>query len=214
VGSTRRLLKSSSWRALATLDAARHPLFTPRRILRGSFRRRLARRRPGSPRVKRREAGPLGFHALAPPTTEDVTEVVLRTAKRLQKVLAPHGRLLDDGTVDPSPRTEQLALSALVGVAVSGLGLAGERAGKPAPRRRSRQGSVRRRGSRFRRPSRSRFKFPRPLHRPPPWPRCRASSTPAVTSARRDRELENGLGASSKSSSMKRRSASAERSSR
>jgi hypothetical protein len=56
---------------------------------------------------------------------------IVRTAKRLQKVLARHGRLLEDGTVDPSPRTEQLALSALVGAAASGLGLTGERAGKP-----------------------------------------------------------------------------------
>ncbi len=75
--------------------------------------------------------GKLAFHALPPPTTDDVTEVAVRTAKRLQKVLARHGRLLEDGTVDPSPRAEQLALSALVGAAASGLGLAGERSGKP-----------------------------------------------------------------------------------
>jgi hypothetical protein len=76
-------------------------------------------------------AGKLVFHALPPPATDDVTEVAVRTAKRLHKVLARHGRLREDGTVDPSPKTEQLALSALVGAAASGLGLTGERAGKP-----------------------------------------------------------------------------------
>jgi hypothetical protein len=75
--------------------------------------------------------GTLVFHALAPPTTDEVTEVAVRTAKRVQKVLARHGRLLDDATVDTGPKAEQLALSALVGAAASGLGLAGERAGKP-----------------------------------------------------------------------------------
>ena len=73
----------------------------------------------------------LGFHALAPPTTDEVTEVAVRTAKRVQKVLARHGRLLDDATVDTGPKGEQLALAALVGAAASGLGLTGERAGKP-----------------------------------------------------------------------------------
>jgi len=38
--------------------------------------------------------GKLVFHALPPPTTDDVTEVAVRTAKRLQRVLARHGRLL------------------------------------------------------------------------------------------------------------------------
>ena len=67
--------------------------------------------------------GKLAFHALAPPTTDEVTEVAVRTAKRLQKVLARHGRLLEDATVEPSPKGEQLALTALVGAAASGLGL-------------------------------------------------------------------------------------------
>ena len=75
--------------------------------------------------------GTLVFHALAPPTTDEVTEVAVRTAKRVQKVLARHGRLLDDATVDTGPKGEQLALAALVGAAASGLGLTGERAGKP-----------------------------------------------------------------------------------
>ena len=47
----------------------------------------------------------------------------MRTAKRVQKVLARHGRLLDDATVDTGPKGEQLALAALVGAAASGLGL-------------------------------------------------------------------------------------------
>ena len=63
--------------------------------------------------------------------TQRLTEVAVRTAKRVQKVLARHGRLLDDATVDTGPKGEQLALAALVGAAASGLGLAGERAGKP-----------------------------------------------------------------------------------
>ncbi|MBL9020658.1 MAG: hypothetical protein JNL21_00600 [Myxococcales bacterium] len=54
--------------------------------------------------------GELVFHALAPPTSDEVTEVAVRTAKRPQKVLARHGRLLEDRTVDPSPGTEQLEL--------------------------------------------------------------------------------------------------------
>ena len=70
-------------------------------------------------------AGKLVFHALSPPTTDEVTEVAVRTAIRLQKVLARHGRLLDDGAVDSSPRAEQLALSTLVSAAASGLGLVG-----------------------------------------------------------------------------------------
>lgn len=69
----------------------------------------------------------LGLHALAPPTRRRGDGGRLRTAKQLPKVLARHPRLLEDGTVDPSTRTEQLA--ALVGAA--GLGLAGERPGKP-----------------------------------------------------------------------------------
>jgi hypothetical protein len=76
-------------------------------------------------------AGKLVFNALAPPTSDEVTEVAVRTATRLQKVLARHGKLLEDATVDTVPKAEQLALSALVGAAASGLGLAGERAGKP-----------------------------------------------------------------------------------
>ena len=39
--------------------------------------------------------------------------------------------LTPGATVDTGPKAEQLALSALVGAAASGLGLAGERAGKP-----------------------------------------------------------------------------------
>ena len=53
--------------------------------------------------------GTLVFHALAPPTTDEVTEVAVRTAKRLQKVLARHGRLLEDATVDTGPKAERPA---------------------------------------------------------------------------------------------------------
>ena len=85
--------------------------------------------------------GKLAFHAPAPPTTTEVTEVAVRTAKRLQKVLARHGRLLEDATVDTGPKAEQLALSALVGAAASALGL-GRRASRQAsaPRRRPGKG--------------------------------------------------------------------------
>jgi hypothetical protein len=37
--------------------------------------------------------GELVFHAPAPPTSDEVTELAVRTAKRPQKVLARHGRL-------------------------------------------------------------------------------------------------------------------------
>jgi hypothetical protein len=46
-------------------------------------------------------------------------------------VLARNGKTFEDPTGDSEPKAQQLALVALAGTAVSGLGLAGERAGKP-----------------------------------------------------------------------------------
>jgi hypothetical protein len=45
--------------------------------------------------VRRVEGGPLVSHALAAPTAEELAEVAERTALRIQKVLARHGRTLD-----------------------------------------------------------------------------------------------------------------------
>jgi len=73
------------------------------------------------------------FHALAAPTADEVTEVASRTAERVQKVLARHGRTID-GTGERDavePLGEQLALAALCGAAAAGHGLAGDGAGEP-----------------------------------------------------------------------------------
>jgi len=79
------------------------------------------------------QTGELVFHALAAPTADEVTEVASRTAERVQKVLARHGRTID-GTGESDavePRGEQLALAALCGAAAAGHGLAGDGAGEP-----------------------------------------------------------------------------------
>jgi hypothetical protein len=64
---------------------------------------------------------------------DEVTEVESRTAERVQKVLARHGRTIDgigEGGV-AEPLGEQLALAALCGAAAAGHGLAADRAGEP-----------------------------------------------------------------------------------
>ncbi len=83
--------------------------------------------------VRSPDSGELVFHALAAPTADEVTDVATRTAVRVQKVLARHGRRLD-GTGERDavePASEQLALAALCGAAAAGQGLAGDRAGEP-----------------------------------------------------------------------------------
>jgi len=77
--------------------------------------------------------GALVFHPLAAPTEEELADVAKRTALRVQKVLARHGRSLDGTSErdDAEPSGEQLSLSALCAAAASGQGLFGERAGKP-----------------------------------------------------------------------------------
>ncbi len=77
---------------------------------------------------------PLVFHALPPPTPDEVADVAKRTALRVQKILARHGRTLDgtgESDAHDAELPEQFALSACYGAAASGLGLDGERAGQP-----------------------------------------------------------------------------------
>ena len=73
------------------------------------------------------------FHALLAPTQAELDDVAVRTALRVEKVLARHGRSLDGArTREPdAPTTEQLALFALCEAAAAGHGLLGDRAGKP-----------------------------------------------------------------------------------
>ena len=83
--------------------------------------------------VRETEGGALVFHPLSAPTEEELADVAKRTALRVQKVLARHGRSLDGTSErqDAEPSGEQLSLSALCAAAASGQGLFGERAGKP-----------------------------------------------------------------------------------
>jgi len=78
------------------------------------------------------QAGELVFHALAAPTADEVTDVASRTAERVRKILARHGRTIDGtGESDVAePLGEQLALAALCGAA-AGHGRAGDGAGEP-----------------------------------------------------------------------------------
>ena len=83
--------------------------------------------------VRAAQGGELVFHALAAPTADEVTDVATRTAQRVQKVFARHGRS-PDGTGErdaAEPVGEQLALSALCAAAGAGHGLAGDRPGEP-----------------------------------------------------------------------------------
>ncbi len=59
------------------------------------------------------------FHPLSTPTEEELAEVAKRTALRVQKVLARHGRSLDGTSEreDAEPSGEQLSLSALCAAA-------------------------------------------------------------------------------------------------
>ena len=84
--------------------------------------------------VREAQSAPLVFHALAEPTADEVALVAKRTALRVQKILARHGRTLDGtGELDAheAQGAEQLALSACYGAAASGFGLDGDRAGQP-----------------------------------------------------------------------------------
>jgi hypothetical protein len=83
--------------------------------------------------VRETEGGALVFHPLSAPTEDELEEVAKRTALRVKKVLARHGRSLDGTSEreDAEPSGEQLSLSALCAAAASGQGLFGERAGKP-----------------------------------------------------------------------------------
>lgn len=62
-----------------------------------------------------------------------ITDVATRTARRVEKILARHGRTSDgigEGDAE-QPNGEQLALAVLCGAAASGHGLTGDRAGEP-----------------------------------------------------------------------------------
>jgi len=84
--------------------------------------------------VRQEPDAPLVFHPLPAPTADEVTVVAKRTALRVQKILARHGRTLDgtgERDAHDAEPAEQLALSACYGAAASGLGLDGDRAGQP-----------------------------------------------------------------------------------
>ncbi len=83
--------------------------------------------------VREPDGGELVFHALAAPNTEEIADLATRTAQRVQKILARHGRAIDGaGESDAEePHGEQLALAALCGAAAAGHGLTGDRAGEP-----------------------------------------------------------------------------------
>jgi len=83
--------------------------------------------------VRSPDSGELVFHALAAPSAEEMTDVAARTAQRVQKILARHGRTIGGiGDSDAEePHGEQLALAALCGAAAAGHGLTGDRAGEP-----------------------------------------------------------------------------------
>jgi hypothetical protein len=74
-----------------------------------------------------------GLPRAAAPSAEEITDVATRTAQRVQKILACHGRTVDGtGESDAEePHGEQLALAALCGAATAGHGLTGNRAGEP-----------------------------------------------------------------------------------
>ena len=83
--------------------------------------------------VRPPDGGALVFHALAVPSAEQITDVAARTARRIETILARHGRKIDgSGESDVAePHGEQLALAALCGAAAAGHGLTGDRAGEP-----------------------------------------------------------------------------------
>lgn len=84
--------------------------------------------------------GQLAFHALPEPSSAEVADVALRTAKRVGTILERHGRSLEglfEGAADSEADTlseEQLALASCYGAAAKGLGLFGPRAGQPTLR--------------------------------------------------------------------------------
>jgi hypothetical protein len=77
-----------------------------------------------------RERSPV-FLELPPPTRHDVAEVAARTAHAVERVLAKHGRELDD--MQPV-ELEQPALASCLSASAHGFDLTGERAGKPTLR--------------------------------------------------------------------------------
>src|SRR5690606_8287683 len=81
--------------------------------------------------------GPLVFRALPTPTHAEVADVARRTARRIERILEAHGRWLDPEMAGAEPHPLELdepGLAACYRAAALGLGVAGERAGKPTLR--------------------------------------------------------------------------------
>ena len=87
----------------------------------------------------------LEFHSLPAPTTAEVSDVALRTAQRLDKLLRAQRRSLSpDECTDPEPLALQLdhpALAACDDAASRGLAVSGDREGQPSLRLMHGQGS-------------------------------------------------------------------------
>jgi hypothetical protein len=81
--------------------------------------------------VREATKGPLAFHALDPPSRDEVEDVAARTALRVAKLFAGQGRSLE-APADGDPLiADEPVLASCIGAAAGGLGLTGERAGRP-----------------------------------------------------------------------------------
>ncbi|MCC7171927.1 MAG: transposase [Planctomycetes bacterium] len=77
---------------------------------------------------------PLEFRELDTPTHADIAEVAARTATRIEKILKAHGRSLDPELGDDAPPElcqDEPGLAACYAAAAQGVGVSGDRAGKP-----------------------------------------------------------------------------------
>jgi hypothetical protein len=85
--------------------------------------------------VRESPRGPLVLHALPPPSADDVEEVARRLVSRARKILARHGRTLEEPTSeDEALRADQPVLASCYQAAAAGQALTGERAGRPVLR--------------------------------------------------------------------------------
>jgi hypothetical protein len=85
--------------------------------------------------VRDAASGALVFHALPAPSQDDVALVARRTAERVDKLLARHGRSLDpEKDAGDDPLDQEPALSSCASAAARGVDLVGERAGRPTLR--------------------------------------------------------------------------------
>ena len=84
-----------------------------------------------------RASSGLVFHELPAPTQVEVADVARRTAERIERILAKHGRSMDPELADDSPPplvSEEPGLAACYGAAAQGVGLVGDCAGRPTLR--------------------------------------------------------------------------------